>query len=54
MLRHPQVLVKLEIIDPRPFSDDEVEALRCGLRRFPITEEENFFFGLGCADAVRG
>lgn len=39
-------LVKLEIIDPRPFSDDEVEALRCGLRRFPITEEENFFFGL--------
>ena len=39
-------MVKLEIIDPRPFSDDEVEALRCGLRRFPITEEENFFFGL--------
>jgi ABC-type uncharacterized transport system involved in gliding motility auxiliary subunit len=39
-------LVKLEIIDPRPFSDDEVEAMRCGLRRFPITEEENFFFGL--------
>ena len=39
-------LVKLEVIDPRPFSEDEVEALRCGLRRFPITEEENFFFGL--------
>jgi ABC-type uncharacterized transport system involved in gliding motility auxiliary subunit len=39
-------MVKLEIIDPRPFSEDEVEALRYGLRRFAITEEENFFFGL--------
>ncbi len=39
-------MVELQVIDPRPFSDDEVEALRCGLRRFPITEEENFFFGL--------
>jgi len=39
-------MIELQIIDPRPFSEDEVEALRCGLRRFPITEEENFFFGL--------
>lgn len=39
-------MVELQVIDPRPFSDDEVEALRCGLRRFAITEEENFFFGL--------
>ena len=39
-------MVKLQIIDPRPFSDEEVEALRYGLRRFAITEEENFFFGL--------
>jgi len=39
-------MVELEVIDPRPFSEDEVEALRYGLRRFPITEEENFFFGL--------
>jgi len=38
--------VQLEVIDPRPFSDDEEQALRLGLRRFPITEEENFFFGL--------
>jgi ABC-2 type transport system permease protein len=37
---------ELEIIDPRPFSDDEVQALRYGLKRFPITQEENFFFGL--------
>jgi len=39
-------MVELEVIDPRPFSDDEVQALRYGLRRFPITREENFFFGL--------
>jgi len=39
-------MVKLEIIDPRPFSDEEVEALRYGLKKFPITEEESFFFGL--------
>lgn len=39
-------MVELEIIDPRPFSDDEEQALRYGLQRFPITEEENFFFGL--------
>jgi ABC-2 type transport system permease protein len=37
---------ELEVIDPRPFSEDEVQALRYGLRRFPITQEENFFFGL--------
>ncbi len=39
-------MVELEVIDPRPFSDDEEQALRYGLRRFPITQEENFFFGL--------
>jgi ABC-type uncharacterized transport system involved in gliding motility auxiliary subunit len=39
-------VVELEVIDPRPFSDEEEEALRHGLRRFPITEEENFFFGM--------
>ena len=39
-------MVDLELIDPRPFSDDEEQALKYGLRRFPITEEENFFFGL--------
>jgi ABC-type uncharacterized transport system involved in gliding motility auxiliary subunit len=39
-------MVDLQIIDPRPFSEDEVQALRYGLKRFPITEEENFFFGL--------
>ncbi len=39
-------MVELEIVDPRPFSDDEAQAMKYGLRRFPITEEENFFFGL--------
>ena len=39
-------MVDLQIIDPRPFSEDEVQALRYGLKRFSITEEENFFFGL--------
>jgi ABC-2 type transport system permease protein len=39
-------MVELEIVDPRPFTDDEEQALRYDLRRFPITEEESFFFGL--------
>jgi len=39
-------MLELEVIDPRPFSDEEEQALRYGLRRFPINETENFFFGL--------
>ncbi len=39
-------MVELEVIDPRPFSDEEEQAMRYGLKRFPITEEENFVFGL--------
>jgi ABC-type uncharacterized transport system involved in gliding motility auxiliary subunit len=39
-------MVELEEIDPRPFTDDEEQALKYGLHRFPITEEESFFFGL--------
>ncbi len=39
-------MINLRIIDPRPYSEDEVEALQYGLQRFSITEEENFFFGL--------
>ncbi len=39
-------MVKLQVIDPRPFSDEEQEALRYGLKRFNITQEETFFFGL--------
>ena len=39
-------MVQLEVIDPRPFGDDEADALRYGIKKFPISEEENFFFGL--------
>jgi len=39
-------MVELEVVDPRPFTDDEEQALKYGLRRFPITQEESFFFGL--------
>ncbi|TFG48184.1 MAG: hypothetical protein E4H40_05125, partial [Candidatus Brocadiia bacterium] len=39
-------MVDLEVIDPRPYSEDEVQALRYGLKRFPITQEESFFFGM--------
>ncbi len=39
-------MIDLQVIDPRPFSEDEVQAMRYGLTRFFITEEENFFFGL--------
>ncbi|MFC1633844.1 Gldg family protein [Planctomycetota bacterium] len=39
-------MVELEIIDPRPFSDEEEQAIRYGLQRFPMSQEENFFFGL--------
>ncbi len=39
-------MVELQVIDPRPFSQDEVDALQFGLKRFSITQEESFFFGL--------
>ena len=39
-------MVQLEVIDPRPFSDEEEEAMRAGLQQFSITSEEKFFFGL--------
>ncbi|MHC4987418.1 MAG: Gldg family protein [Planctomycetota bacterium] len=38
--------VILEIVDPRPYSEEELAAIRYGLRRFNITEDESFFFGL--------
>ena len=39
-------MVQLQVIDPRPYSDEELEAIRHGLKRFAISEDENFFFGL--------
>jgi len=38
--------IDFQVIDPRPFSNEEQEALRYGLKRYQITEDENFFFGL--------
>lgn len=38
--------VILEVIDPRPYSQEELAAIRYGLRRFPLSEDENFIFGL--------
>jgi ABC-type uncharacterized transport system involved in gliding motility auxiliary subunit len=39
-------MVELQMVDPRPFSDDEVAAMRYGLQQYRINEDENFFFGL--------
>jgi ABC-2 type transport system permease protein len=39
-------MVELEVIDPRPFSPEEEQAMKYGLQRFPLSEEESFFFGL--------
>jgi len=36
----------LETIDPRKFSKEEEDALAQGVKSFPISEDENFFFGL--------
>lgn len=38
--------LKLEIIDPRPFSEEEEDALAYGLKRFQMGKDESFFFGL--------
>ncbi len=45
-VRYSNGKIKLEIIDPRPYSQEELAAIRYGLKRFSITEEESFFFGL--------
>lgn len=43
---HSNGRIKLEIVDPRPYSQEELAAIRYGLKRFSVTEEESFFFGL--------
>jgi ABC-2 type transport system permease protein len=45
-VRASKGMLELVIVDPRPYSDEEAEALRYGIKKFFITEEENFFFGL--------
>ena len=39
-------MINLEVIDPRPFSDQEMDAKRFGLKQYRVSEEESFFFGL--------
>lgn len=38
-------LIRLDVIDPRPDTDEEMDAVRYGLQRYAIGEE-SFFFGL--------
>lgn len=45
-VRYAKGNIRLEIIDPRPYSEEEMAAIRYGLKRYSINEEENFFFGL--------
>jgi ABC-2 type transport system permease protein len=39
-------VVKLEVIDPRPYTEEEMAAIRYGLKQFNISQEEKFFFGV--------
>jgi len=45
-------MIRLEIIDPVPFTDDEDDAVRNGLQAFPVTATDNLYFGLVGTNAV--
>ncbi|MBF0208755.1 MAG: Gldg family protein, partial [Oligoflexia bacterium] len=38
--------IKLEIVDPRPDTEDEENAVSNGLKRFQLTDTESYIFGL--------
>ncbi len=38
-------MLSLSVIDPRPYSDEEEDAVREGVQRFPLNDDESFFFG---------
>ncbi len=38
--------LQMQVIDPRPFSDAEQNAIDYGLKRIPLGSNETFFFGL--------
>ncbi len=44
--------LKLEVVDPRQYTDEEEEALQAGVKRFSLSEEEVFFFGLVAQTAL--
>lgn len=39
-------MINLEVVDPRPFSEEESDAMKYNLTRYQLTEDESFFFGL--------
>jgi ABC-type uncharacterized transport system involved in gliding motility auxiliary subunit len=44
----------LEIVDPRPFSEDEDRAVAYGIQSFQGTNGENLFFGLAATNSTTG
>ncbi len=44
--------LKLNVVDPRPFTKQEDDATNYGIKRFPISEDEQFFFGLVAQSAL--
>ena len=38
--------ITLAFVDPRPFSDEEEDAMGAGIERIPLPGDEGFFFGL--------
>ena len=47
---HSRNNLTLEIIDPRPDTKDEEDAITYGLKKFNLTETERYFFGLVVAN----
>lgn len=45
-------MIRLEAIDPVPFTDDEDDAVRNGLQALPLTANDNLYFGLVGTNAV--
>lgn len=44
----------LEVIDPKPFSEDEDRAVAFGIDSFPGTDGERLFFGLAATNSTNG
>jgi gliding motility-associatede transport system auxiliary component len=45
-------MIRLEIIDPVPFTDDEDDAVRNGLQALPVSSSDNLYFGLVGTNSV--
>ncbi len=44
--KHSRNNIEVEVIDPRPDTEEESDAIAHGLRKFHLTETERYFFGL--------